>query len=199
MPYPVSVTVEPPATGRNRLTTAVRPLLAIPHAILVGPVYFSGRTGSAGLLGAAAYLMAIVSWFTLLITGEQLRGIREFSLYYLRWRTRALAYMALFTDAYPPFGDGVYAATIDVASPPVPRDRAMIAVRLLVAIPHLILLFFLMFGWFVTTVIAWFAILFTGSYPASLYQFGVGVMRWMLRVEAYLLLLVDEYPPFSLE
>lgn len=98
MPYPVSVTVEPQTTGRNRLTTALRPLLAIPHAILVGPVYFSSRTGGAGLLGGVAYLMAIVSWFTLLITGEQLRGIREFSLYYLRWRTRALAYMALFAD-----------------------------------------------------------------------------------------------------
>ena len=60
-------------------------------------------------------------------------------------------------------------------------------------------LFFLMFGWLVTTVAAWFAILFTGFYPASLYPFGVGVMRWILRVEAYMLLLVDEYPPFTLD
>ena len=199
MPYPVSVSVEPQTTGRNRLTTAVRPILAIPHAILVGPIYWSSRTGGAGLLGAAAYLMAIVSWFTLLITGEQLRGIREFSLYYLRWRTRALAYMALLTDAYPPFGDGAYPAAIEVADPPRPRDRATIAVRLLLAIPHLVLLFFLAIGWLVTTVIAWFAILFTGSYPASFRPFGVGAMRWMLRVEAYVLLLVDEYPPFALE
>jgi hypothetical protein len=41
-------------------------------------------------------------------------------------------------------------------------------------------------------------ILFTGAYPASLYPFAVGVLRWRLRVEAYTLLLVDEYPPFSL-
>lgn len=46
---------------------------------------------------------------------------------------------------------------------------------------------------------AWFAILFTGRYPKGLYDFGVGAMRWRLRVEAYVLLLVDEYPPFSLE
>jgi hypothetical protein len=50
----------------------------------------------------------------------------------------------------------------------------------------------------VTTAIAWFAILFTGSYPPSLAPFGVGVMRWSLRVEAYLLLLVDDYPPFDI-
>ena len=90
-------------TLRNKLTTAFRPVLAIPHALLVGPVFWSSRTGSAGLLGAAAYLMAIVSWFMLLLTGEHPRGIREFCLYYLRWRTRNLAYMGLFADAYPPF------------------------------------------------------------------------------------------------
>jgi hypothetical protein len=47
--------------------------------------------------------------------------------------------------------------------------------------------------------VAWFVILFTGSYPQGLFDFGVGALRWLLRVEAYLLLLIDEYPPFSLE
>ena len=195
----MSVTITPQFELRNRLTTTVRPILAIPHSILVGPVYWWSSSGGVGLLGAAAYVLAIVSWFSLLITGEHPRGIREFSLYYLRWRTRALAYMALFVDAYPPFGDGPYPATIDVPDPAVPRDRATIAVRLLLALPHFVVLFFLLIGWFVTTVVAWFAILFTGSYPPSLYPFGAGVMRWTLRVEAYLLLLVDEYPPFALE
>jgi hypothetical protein len=197
--YPVTVTVAPQEGPRSRLTTALRPILAVPHAILAGPVYWSSRTGGAGLLGAAAYAMAIVSWFTLLVTGEHLRGIREFSLYYLRWRTRALAYMALFVDPYPPFGDEPYPAAIDVREPAQPRDRATIAVRLILVLPHLVLLCVLLLGWLITTVITWFAILFTGSYPASLYPFGAGVMRWALRVEAYLLLLVDEYPPFSLD
>lgn len=199
MPYPVSVLVGAQFEGRNRLTTAFRPILAIPHAILVGPLYLSVRTGSVGLLGAAAYVLAIVSWFTLLVNGEHLRGIREFSLYYLRWRARAMAYMALFTDGYPPFGDGDYPISLEVLEPAVPRDRASIAVRLLLVIPHLVLLCFLVLGWLVTTIVAWFAILFTGAYPTALYPFGVGVMRWTLRVEAYMLLLVDEYPPFELE
>jgi hypothetical protein len=60
-------------------------------------------------------------------------------------------------------------------------------------------LFFLNIAWFVTSVIAWFAILFTGEYPAGLYRFGVGVMRWGIRVESYALLMRDEYPPFTLE
>jgi hypothetical protein len=46
--------------------------------------------------------------------------------------------------------------------------------------------------------VSWFLILITGEYPGGLYEFGVGTLRWILRVEAYVLLLVDDYPPFSL-
>ena len=76
--FPVSVECGAQVTGRNRLTTLLRPVLAIPHAILVGPIYWSSRTGGAGLIGAAAYLLSIVSWFLLLITGQHPKGIREF-------------------------------------------------------------------------------------------------------------------------
>ena len=196
--YPVSVAVDSTLEGRNRLTTFLRPILAIPHMILVGPGAWFHRLDSAGLLGAAAYVLAIVNWFMILVTGESLKGIRDFQLYYLRWRTRAVAYMALFVDPYPPFGDASYPATIEVTEPTIPRDRATIAVRPILAVPHLVALFFLVFGWAVATFVAWVAILFTGAYPAALRPFGLGVMRWLLRVEAYLLLLVDEYPPFAL-
>jgi len=199
MPYPASVAVEARLNDRDRLTTAFRPILAIPHAVLVGPPTWTRGVGTFNFLGGAAYVLAIVSWFTILVRGEHLKGIREFSLYYLRWRTRALAYMALFVDASPPFGDAPYPASIEVVDPPLPRDRATVAVRLLLALPHIVLLVFLVFAWFVTTVLAWFVILFRGSYPAGLLPFGLGVMRWLLRVEAYLLFLVDEYPPFALD
>jgi len=207
MPYPVDVTVEPLITNRNRLTTAFRLILAIPHAILVGDIGFSIAGGDeggvrpvgseTGLLGAVAWVLAIVSWFTILFARTHIVGIRQFTAFYLRWRTRAMAYMALFTDQYPPFGDGPYPASIEVVPPLEPRRD--VALRLLFAIPHVVVLFFLILAWFVTTVIAWFAILFTRRYPASMHAFGVGVMRWALRVEAYVLLLVDEYPPFKLE
>ncbi len=196
--YPIEVSVEAPTGERNRLTSALRPILAIPHMILVGPGAWLHRLDSAGLIGAAAYVLAIVNWFAILVTGEPIKGIRDFQLYYLRWRTRAVAYLALFVDSYPPFGDASYPATIAVTEPAV-RDRATVAVRLILAVPHLIVLFFLVLAWALCTVIAWFAILFTGRYPASFYPFSLGVMRWMLRVETYLLLLVDEYPPFTLD
>ena len=67
------------------------------------------------------------------------------------------------------------------------------------ALPHLLLLPLLLAAWFFTTVAAWVLILLRGRYPEPLFPFAVGVVRWAVRVEAYLLLLVDEYPPFTLD
>jgi len=208
MPYPVSIMVTPALANRNRLTTAVRLILAIPHIVLVGGATIGlglssgdGKTTASsqgGLLGAVAFFLAVVSWFTIVIAGAHLPGIRQFTLFYMRWRVRALAYMMLLTDPYPPFGDGEYPASLEVVDPSGPRDRLTVAVRLILGIPHFIALFFVLLAWLLATIIAWFSIVFTGAYPQGLYEFGVGALRWMLRVEAYMLLLVDEYPPFSL-
>lgn len=110
-----------------------------------------------------------------------------------------MAYTALLRDEYPPFGDGPYPAALELSPPDAPRDRLAVAFRIILALPHLLAVWALGMAWALTTVVAWFSILFTGRYPEGLYRFAVGVLRWNVRVEAYLLLLRDEYPPFSLE
>jgi len=208
VPYPVTVAIEPLVVGRNRLTTAFRLILAIPHLILVGGIGFtvaagSGSRGTAyggdtGLLGAVAWFLAIVSWFTIVFAGHHIIGIRQFTLYYMRWRVRALAYLMLLEDQYPPFGDAAYPASLTIEDPSGQRNRLTVLVRIFLGIPHLIVLVFLIIAWWLTAVVAWLLILVTGEYPRGLYDFGVGVLRWLLRVQAYMLLMVDEYPPFSL-
>ena len=77
-------------------------------------------------------------------------------------------------------------------------NRWLWLVKWLLAIPHYVVLVFLWAGFFVLTVIAFFAVLFTGRWPSGLRTFIIGVNRLGVRVQAYALLLVDDYPPFSL-
>jgi hypothetical protein len=211
-PHPVTYFVTPQLTDRNRLTCCFRIILAIPHLIIVGGPSFAigfGAIGSSdgfwvgggatGVLGAVAFVMAVVSWFAIVLTGSQPRGLWDFANFYLRWRSRAVAYSALLRDEYPPFGDGAYAVQLGLGEFPTVRNRMSVGLRLIYIIPHAVVLFFLGIAWLITAVIGWFAILFTGAYPESLYRFAVGYLRWSLRVEAYALLIHDEYPPFSLD
>jgi hypothetical protein len=107
--------------------------------------------------------------------------------------------MALLRDEDPPFGDAAYPATLALPEPERPRQRLTVAFRIFLAIPHLLALWLPGIVWFLTTFVAWLSILLTANYPERLYHFGVGVLRWSMRVEAYLLLMRDEYPPFSLD
>ncbi|HTJ21699.1 MAG TPA: DUF4389 domain-containing protein [Gemmatimonadaceae bacterium] len=216
MPYNpadlVDVDVTPVLTGRNRLTCAFRPILAIPHILLVGgPIAFAGswivgsgdRTraewgAGTGVLGAVASVVAVIAWFAILFTGRFPDGLWSLAAFYLRWRVRAIAYLTLLRDEYPPFGDEPYPAELILPRPTEPRNKLTVAFRIFLAIPQFIAVAFLGMAWGITTIIAWFSILFTGNYPRGLYDFGVGVLRWTTRVEAYVLLLRDEYPPFSL-
>ncbi len=76
-------------------------------------------------------------------------------------------------------------------------SRLLIFVKWLLIVPHLIVLYFLNIALQIVSIIAWFAILFTGKYPRGMWDFSMMVLRWQSRVTAYLYLQRDEYPPFG--
>ena len=119
----------------------------------------------------------------------------------VRFQGRVFAYLALLTDRYPSTVDeqGVH---LEIDYPDVERElnRWLPLVKWLLAFPHYLVLVPLSLLAMLAVIVAWFAILLTGSYPRPLFDYVVGVWRWWLRVAAYAVLLVtDDYPPFSLQ
>ena len=125
----------------------------------------------------------------------------EWNVELLRFTNRIGAYAVLMTDQYPAT-DEEQSVHLEIDYPDVEADlnRWLPLVKWLLALPHYVLLFFLFIAEVVVLVIVWFAILFTGRYPRTLFDFMVGVARWQNRVLAYAILMVtDEYPPLTLE
>ena len=211
-PYPVRIEGElDPNVGR--WLWLVKWLLAIPHYIVLA------------FLWLTVVVLTVIVLFAILFTGRYPRGIFDFNLGVFRWTWRVAfySYGALGTDRYPPFTlDDVadYPARLHVEYPER-LSRGLVLVKWwLLAIPHYIVVGILLGGGSYATskvddrvwnlgfetgligVLVFFAgvaLLFTTRYPRGLFDFVLGLDRWVVRVAAYVFLMRDEYPPFRLD
>ena len=92
----------------------------------------------------------------------------------------------------------IYPAGLEVTYPSE-LNRWLPLVKWLLAIPHYIVLAFVAFGAFFVSIYAFFAVLFTGRFPRGAFDYMVGTLRWLYRVAAYVHLMTDTYPPFTLQ
>jgi hypothetical protein len=192
--YPATFTLDAPERVAN-WRPLVQWLLAIPHLVIVY------------VLRTVAEVLAVISWFAILFTGRLPGGLANFQAMYLRYELRTATYAGFLRDEYPPFAFATTTADpgddarvrVEFVPELEGRNRLTTAFRIILAIPQLVVLIFLGIALFVVGLIGFFAVLFTGRWPVGLRSFVLGVGRWWLRVNAYLLLLTDRYPPFSLE
>jgi Domain of unknown function (DUF4389) len=202
--YPLTFSVDYPDRDLNRLSTAFRIFTIIPIAILAGTIEgggFGPPDGWGRYAGGGVGVLFLPVLLMILFRVKYPRWWYEWNLQLTRFSNRIGVYLALMDDRYPST-DEEQSVHLDFPHPDVGRDltRWMPLVKWLLAIPHYIVLFFLTIGAFFAAIFAWFAILFTGRYPRSLFEFVEGVIRWHNRVGAYVLLLItDRYPPFSLQ
>lgn len=206
-PYAARLQIDYPER-LDRVTTFFRLVLAIPIVIILSLLTASGgtrvvtetgetiRRSGGGIIGGLAIATALM----ILCCQRYPRWWFDFARELARFETRVGAYLALLTDKYPSTVEE-QSVHLEIDYPDVARDlnRWLPLVKWLLAIPHVIVLLALSFIGVFVVIVAWFAILISGSYPRALFDYVVGVTRWALRVEAYAVLLVtDRYPPFSM-
>ncbi len=201
---PSRLTIDYPDRELNRLTTFFRLFAAIPILIVLGTVAggawdwsFDNGKETAAAAGGVLFFGPLLM---ILFRQKYPRWWFDFNLQLVRFSTRIWSYLALMSDKYPST-DEEQSVHLDLDYPNVKQDlnRWLPLVKWLLAIPHCIILFFLVIASVFAVVFAWFYILFTGRYPRGIFEFVEGVMRWGLRVQAYSILLVtDKYPPFRL-
>ncbi len=188
--YPVSYAAEPAIEGRNRLTTFFRYIVAIPWLIV------------AALYGLVAQFAAFFAWFALVFTGRYPEGLYNFNAGYLRMITRVNSFTYLMTDEFPSFGGEEapeYPIGIGIAPPLDTYSRAKAFFRLIIGIPVMILAYIQSLILMVVVFIAWFAVLFTGRFPESLFNPSRSANAYLTRAGAYFLLMTEDWPPFSLD
>jgi len=200
----------------DRLSTVFRFIWIIPIAIILGLISGAGETVTNSIfyneagevikrtqetVGGLAIGIAGAVALMIIFRQRYPRWWFDFTRELTRFEYRVGSYAALLTDQYPSTVEE-QAVHLELDYPDAENDlnRWMPIVKWFLAIPHYIVMAFLFVGAVFAIIIAWFAVLFTGRYPRSLFNYVVGVGRWVLRVQAYAFLLVtDQYPPFSLQ
>jgi len=183
-PYPVVFEALYPERV-SRWKTLLRIFLAIPVLIFWA------------IVSAADRVVIVASWVAIIVRGRIPRWLFDFLVALYRWEYRALSYVLLLTEVYPPF-EGDYPIGFDVRYPERLTRWKVLIWKLITALPHFIIVAILAITVVLVTIVAWFFILFAGRYPQGLFDYVAGVIRWGVRVNAYFLSLTDEYPPFNL-
>lgn len=210
--YPVQFSVDYPDRPLDRITTLFRIFVAIPILIVLGAVSggtwqwttqdrvtAAGADGRLLVVGAGGVLF-FAPLLMILFRQKYPRWWFDWNLELLRFANRVGAYLALMDDRYPATDDH-QAVHLDYRYPDAARElnRWLPLVKWFLAIPHYLVLIVLNLAAVAAVVVAWFAILVSGSYPRSLFAFVEGVMRWNSRMIGYAVTLVtDQYPPFRL-
>ena len=191
-PYPAQLEFEADR-HIDRWRPLVQWLLAVPHLMV------------ANVLSSLRAILTLISLFTVLFTKEIPRPLFAAIVMTYRYEWRAMSYALFLHEDYPPFDfrsdatdDGAEAHTTLSLVYPGQLNRWAPLYKWFLAIPHYVVVAALAVAAVGAVLVGFFAVLFTGQFPLGPRDFIVDVWRYGLRVQAYVGLLTDRYPPFAL-
>jgi hypothetical protein len=150
-----------------------------------------------------ASILNLIAFFVILFTGRFPESTFNFNVGLFRWSARLNASFYNLIDGYPQIGvDGSHQdVTLEIPYPEsVSRGKTLLRFFFgwaYVVIPHAFCLYFYAIWVIIQLMIAWWVVLFTGSYPESMFRSIEGYLRWSFRVRLYMGHMTDEYPRFS--
>jgi hypothetical protein len=168
--------------------------LAIPHLVV------------AEALSIVGSVVAVISWFAIVFTGRLPEGLAGLQCLSIRYQARAYSYALWLRESYPAFefsttfaDPGTDPVRVDLVPQLENRNRLTVGLRFLWILPIALFTGLVTLVASLAVIAGFFAVLFTGRWPQGLHRFVLGTARLVVRIGAYGGLLVDDYPPFSIE
>jgi Domain of unknown function (DUF4389) len=172
----------PGPTPQRRLTIFFRWLLLLPQFIVLAVLYL------------AAFFVTIAGWCAALVLGRLPDSIASFLTGYLNYETRVRASAMLLVDTYPPFGFDAPEHPVQVEVHPGELNRLAVFFRIILLIPAAIVSALVLSGWYTVSFIIWIIALILGRMPNLLFESSAAVLRYSMRLSAYVLMLTSAYP-----
>jgi len=171
-----------PTERERRWTVLLRLILLIPQAIVVA------------LLGIVAAIVAFIGWFCALVLGRLPEFAANYLAKYVEYETRVEGYGMLLVDRYPPFAFDAPDYPVRIELKPGQLNRAAVFFRLLLVIPAAIVQAIAYSGWTVCCFFIWVVVLVLGRMPQAVFLASASVLRYKVRLEAYMYMLTSAYP-----
>jgi hypothetical protein len=198
--YPVKLDM-PEIAPQRRVVTLFKIVLVLP-ALMIAGILGGDAFGYGGLAGAASFL----AWFAALVTARMPSGLRNVLVWSIGYSAQLGAYLFSLTDRYPTSDPNEHVRE----APPEHaveleleddgrRSRLTVFFRLLLAIPHLIVLSLWSYAIGLAAIVGWFAALATGRLPDPLHRFSAAFVSYQAQVYGYLFLIANPFPGFVVQ
>ncbi len=208
---PISTSFDPVGTNPSAVQGSAKLIVDSPHDLarwrpLVQWILYIPHYVLVYVLGSVASVVGFIYWLIVVFTARPNKSLYDFSAMILRYEVRAGLFLVGFSEQFPPFAfsqggsdDGAYPPVrLELPAPPETVSRK-VALNGILAIPHYVVIMVYSVAAMFVLLIAWFAVIITGRWPADMRDFITRLTSYYARIWAYVHMVDNRYPSFALD